>query len=328
MLPEAYGALDVQFARALHKVDAGLKLGGPVFEGVNSDILVWPDGEGRSSWLGRFLAYLRAKGQMEDLAFFPFEHYPFDPCKLSWDTLYREPEEITGIMKVWREDGLPETVPMMVTETNISWNINEAFVTMYGGLWEADYIGSFLTGGGKATYFFHYLPLPLERGCDGSWGTFSMQTTDKEYRVGSKTAQFFAAQLISREWVQPGAGEHKVYAAAGDVRDEAGHDLVTAYVVERPDGKWSVMALNKDPEKEHRVRIVFHDGARASESGFTGAVRRVTFGPAQYVWHADGAAGFAKPDGPAAVEETRVTPETEYLLPAASISVITGAVGR
>ena len=50
MLPEDYAALYLQFATALHKVDPNLKLGGPSFEGVNDDIEVWPDADGRTSW--------------------------------------------------------------------------------------------------------------------------------------------------------------------------------------------------------------------------------------------------------------------------------------
>ena len=50
MLPEDYGALYLQWTTALHKVDPSLRLGGPVFQGVNEDILVWPDASGRTSW--------------------------------------------------------------------------------------------------------------------------------------------------------------------------------------------------------------------------------------------------------------------------------------
>ena len=46
MMPEDYAALYVQWARALHKVDPKLKLGGPVFTGENEDIKVWPDAQG------------------------------------------------------------------------------------------------------------------------------------------------------------------------------------------------------------------------------------------------------------------------------------------
>jgi hypothetical protein len=56
-LPEDYGALYLQWATALHKLDPTLKLGGPIFEGVNKDIEVWPDERGRTSWMGRFFDY-------------------------------------------------------------------------------------------------------------------------------------------------------------------------------------------------------------------------------------------------------------------------------
>jgi hypothetical protein len=75
MMPEDYGALYVQWATAIHNVDPKLKLGGPVFEGVNEDIRLWPDAQGRTSWMGRFLAYLKSHGRLSDLAFVSFEHY-------------------------------------------------------------------------------------------------------------------------------------------------------------------------------------------------------------------------------------------------------------
>jgi len=76
MLPEDYGSLYLQFASALHSVDAGFKLGGPAFQGVTEDIKAWPDAQGRTSWLGRFLDYLRAHNRLQDLSFMSFEHYP------------------------------------------------------------------------------------------------------------------------------------------------------------------------------------------------------------------------------------------------------------
>ena len=43
MDPEDYAAFYIQFAKALHKVDPKLKLGGPVFTGSNKDIETWPN---------------------------------------------------------------------------------------------------------------------------------------------------------------------------------------------------------------------------------------------------------------------------------------------
>ena len=134
-LPEDYGALYLQWADALHKVDPKLKLGGPIFEGVNKDIEVWPDARGRTSWMGRFFDYLREHHRLNDLSFVSFEHYPFEPCKLQWSDLYEEANLTRHILQVWRDDGLPPGVPMFITETNIAAGSDESFVDIFAALW-------------------------------------------------------------------------------------------------------------------------------------------------------------------------------------------------
>ncbi|MGC2770406.1 MAG: discoidin domain-containing protein, partial [Candidatus Sulfotelmatobacter sp.] len=257
MLPEDYAALYLQWATAIHRVDPALKLGGPSFQGVNKDIEVWPDANGKVSWTGRFLDYLKQHGRMKDLAFFSFEHYPYDPCRIPWGMLYDEPELVGHIMQVWHEDGVPADMPMFITEGNLSSGASETFQDIFAGIWLADYIGSFLNSGGNGVYFFHYLPLQMEPGCNGSPGTFGMFTVDANYQIQQPLAQFFVAQLINLEWAQPAGGEHQVFAAKSDMEDGAGHELVTAYAVKRPDGKWAVMAVNRDQQNAHRVRIAF-----------------------------------------------------------------------
>src|SRR3989454_12016377 len=83
-MPEDYAALYLQWAAAIHKVDPKLRLGGPVFEGVNEDIRLWPDARGRTSWMGRFVDYLKVRGRLSDLAFVSFGHCPFEPCDITW----------------------------------------------------------------------------------------------------------------------------------------------------------------------------------------------------------------------------------------------------
>ncbi len=81
IVPEDYAALYVQWSNALHAVDRNLVLGGPVFQGTNSDTPAWPNASGNTSWLNRFLTYLSSHGASNDLAFMSFEHYPFAPCQ-------------------------------------------------------------------------------------------------------------------------------------------------------------------------------------------------------------------------------------------------------
>jgi hypothetical protein len=326
MLPEDYAALYVQFASALHRVDPKLKLGGPIFTGVNKDIETWPDAQGRTSWTRRFIDYLKDHGKLQELAFFSFEHYPMEPGKIQWSNLYQEADLVTGIMRIWREDGVPENVPLLITESNLSWQSSEAVVDIWGGLWLADYIGAFLNGGGAAVYYFHYPPLGIGRGTNGSLGTFGMFSTDADLRIKQPLSQFFASQMITLEWLQTGDGLHKLFSANSDIKDDAGNVLVTAYAAARPDGHWSLLIVNKDQENAQKVHIVFDQGPGVSARSFNGTLTVKTFGKAQYQWHPQLNGGTADPDGPIASDTINASKETEYTLPAASITVLRGDI--
>ncbi len=188
------------------------------------------------------------------------------------------------IMQVWREDGVPANIPMFITEGNLSSAASETYMDLFSGLWLADYVGSFLNAGGNGMYYFHYLPLQMEHGCNDSPGTFGMFTVDADYKIQQPLAQFFVAQLINLEWVQPGSAEHRVFAAKGDVDDGAGHALVTAYALQRPDGQWSLLVVNRDQQNAHTVRISFRDQAARGAASFAGPVQISTFGREQYHW--------------------------------------------
>lgn len=328
-LPEDYGAFYLQWATALHKLDSRLKLGGPIFEGVNKDIEVWPDAQGKTSWMARFFDYLKSHGRISDLSFVSFEHYPFEPCLLQWSDLYEEANLVRNILQVWRDDGLPVGVPMFITETNIAAGSDESFLDTFAALWWADFVGAFLEAGGNAVYYFHYIPLGESLGCHGtSPGTFSLFTMNREYQVQQPTSQFFASQMINLEWVQPGGGEHYIFPSASDIHDAAGHLLVTSYAVLRPDGEWSLMLVNKDQETPHSVTISFQNDRSKSVSNFAGPVSSVTFGSEQYRWHTDlrlvPVGGSADPDGPPARSTISARADTIYKLPKASVTVIRG----
>jgi hypothetical protein len=346
MLPEDYAALYVEWATALHRLNPNLKLGGPSFQGVNKDIEVWPDANGKVSWTARFLDYLKQHQRMNDLAFFSFEHYPYDPCRIPWGSLYDEPDLVNHIMQVWREDGVPANVPMFITEGNLSSASSETYMDLFSGLWLADYVGSFLNAGGNGLYYFHYLPLQMEHGCNDSPGTFGMFTVDADYKIQQPLAQFFVAQLINLEWAQPGSGEHRVFPAKGDLDDGAGHALVTAYALQRPDGQTALLIVNRDQHNSHQVHISFQDQTKQGAAWFAGAVQVLTFGSAQYHWqpaetrfmaHSEHAGerpvvtntkGFADPDGPIKRTDTTAGKDTSFELPAASVTVIRGKISE
>jgi hypothetical protein len=327
MVPEDYGELYLQWAAALHKVNPKLKLGGPIFTGENEDIKAWPDAEGRASWLGRFIDYLKARGRIGDLAFVSFEHYPFDPCDITWSDLYREPQLTRDVVDAWRKDGVPADVPLMITESNVSWSLTDPMQDLFAGLWLADSVGSFLTYAGPGAVYYHspIQPEPLRPGCH-AWSTYGNFVADDKLNIRQYTAQYFASQLVNLDWVKHGGGLHQLYPAAADLHDDADRDLITAYAAKRPDGEWSLLMINKDPSNAHEVNLAFEDNGTRTPARFIGMVKLTTFGAAEYVWHSDGAKSKADPDGPPHSDSVVWKIGQKVLLPKASITVLTGKV--
>jgi hypothetical protein len=287
--------------------------------------------------------YLKARGRLKDFTFFSFEHYPCfggADCR-QWSSLYNEPAYVNHVIQAWKDNGLPPNVPFFMTEGNDlrDSGVNEGKTA----LWLADYIGSMMTAGAGGTYFFHYIATVARGGGRGGGGFLSM---DQDGHVTNYSPQYLATQVITKEWVQPVDAAHKLFKVSSDVKDRDGNVLVTAYAVERPDGQWSVMFINKDHDNDHSVKVTFADPVTRRNRFFSGKVDRVVFGPAEYQWHADpaavadaapaaggggrgrGAPGHADPDGPPSKSiVSAVGAETLYQLPKASIVVLRGGIG-
>jgi F5/8 type C domain len=325
-MPEDYAALYLQFADAIHKVAPDIKLGGPVFQGINQDISVWPDAQGRTSWFGRFLDYLKEHGRIRDLAFVSFEHYPFDPCSVNWADLYREPELTRSCLQALRDDGLPDGIPLMNTESNVSWEMTPYMSDIFSGLWLADSVGSFFLEGGGAYFHSPIQPQPPNRGCHG-WGTWSNFVCDSDFRIKGYTAEYYASRMINREWASHHLGVHRMYRVTGTVRDAAGNALITSYALKRPDGEWSILLINKDQNNARTVKIVFEGLEKGGKSRFAGQVHMTTFGSEQYVWHSTGPDSHADPDAPPRQMLVPGGADAQYTLPKASITVLRGKLG-
>jgi hypothetical protein len=83
------------------------------------------------------------------------------------------------------------------------------------------------------------------------------------------------------------------------------------------------MLINKDHENAHAISISFRNGEERPQS-FAGPVAMITFGKAQYQWHADRKRGHADPDNPPARSTISADDRTQYNLPAASVTVLRG----
>jgi len=227
----------------------------------------------------------------------------------------------------WRKDGVPADVPLMITESNLSWSLTDPMQDLFSALWLADSVGSYLTDAGPGGVYYHspVQPEPLHAGCH-AWSTYGNFVANDKLEIRQYTAQYFASQLINLDWVKHGAGLHQLYPASADLKDESGHELITAYAVKRPAGEWSLMVVNKDPSNAHEVSIAFDDAGSSSPAQFTGSVKLVSFGPDEYVWHSAGAKSYAEPDGPVKRSTVPAKSGEKFLLPKASVTVLTGRV--
>jgi len=269
---------------------------------------------------------LKSHDRISDLSFMSYEHYPYydGTCQGPWSNLFKEPEILTHIVQVWRDDGLPDNVPMFNTETNAPGG--DAAVDVFGALWLGETFPAFLTAGGKASYYHHSMPYSTPHpACSNSWGTYHMFTTDHDWRIKQRTSQFFAAQMLTQEWAEPKDAEHRLFRAVSDIKDKEEHVLVTAYAVLRPDGQWSLMLINKDYDNPHNISIHFHDDDSKKDRSFVGPVARITFGKEQYTWHSAMRDGYADPDGPA-LHSVLPGGQDQFTLPAASMTVLRGRV--
>jgi hypothetical protein len=321
-MPEDYAALYIQFADAIHKVDPALKLGGPVFQGINQDVSVWPDARGSKSWFGRFYDYLKSHNRDADLSFASFEIYPYDACTMKWEDLYRNRELTHKTLQAFRDDGLPASIPLMNTESNLCGSLSVYMSDIFSALWLADNVGSFFAEGGALYVHSPIEPSGIEHGCQG-WAIWGNALWARDAKIIGYTAFFYASQMINNEWVTHRSGTHHLYNVDARIEDAAGNALVTSYAVRRPDGQWALLLINKDRDHPHSIRIAFDGGGTGH---FSGTVRMVTYGSEQYVWHGSDASAHADPNLPPVISSIDASAQTVFTLPQASVTVLRGEV--
>jgi len=324
--PEDYGALYIQWADALRRVDPTLQLGGPSFQTAIEGWVAWPDAHGDRSWLRRFLGTLKRRGRMADFNFFSFEWYPFDNvCAPPAPQLALAPDLLQNALARLQREGLSRHVPWLITEYGYSAFAGEAEMTWPGALLNAETVAQFLTLGGSEAYLYGYEPnVPIHEVEDcPTWGNLALLLSDGA-RPPKPLAAYHATRLVTQEWAQPDTdGPQALYRATSTVRNRQGLSLVTAYAVRRPDGRWAVLLLNKDPKRAHPVTVRFVQEKGLGSASFSGPADLYQYSAAQYVWHPDGARGYPAPDLSPAHSTSR---GGVVLLPPFSLSVLRGPV--
>jgi hypothetical protein len=323
--PEDYGALYLQFVAAMRRIDPALQFGGPSFQEIMPPEEPGPYDQGNSIWLKRFLSYLQARGQANDFSFFSFEWYPFDDvCDPLAPQLARAPQLLKDALAQMERNGLPRNIPWIITEYGYSAFAAQAEVDIEGALVNADIVGQFLTLGGEQAYAYGYEPNDVIREADCTAGN-NMLFVMNDDGLTRRTSTYWGARLLTESWAQPADALLEVYPANSDVVNRRGRSLVTAYSLRRPNGSWSVLLLNKDPQRDWSVRVQIRDTTTGRVASVSGPLELYQFSRAQYEWSAK--AGLPiKSEAP--VRDVIDDAAKEIVLPAYSLTVVRGNTFR
>ena len=225
-------------------------------------------------------------------------------------------------MQSLERDGLPHSLPWIITEYGYSAFAGRAEVELPGAILNAEIAAQFLTMGGSAAYLYGYEPNEVinEREVCDAWGNLMLLQQNEAGRPPVPLPCYYGAKLLTQEWAIPGNGLHEIFPAA------SANPLVKAFAVRRPDGQWAVLLLNKNPKQPCAVRLNFRDSKTGKVGGFRGKWRIAQYSPKQYQWKADGENGRPLRNLPPKISTVPAPNNARFVLPAYSITVLRGAV--
>jgi hypothetical protein len=321
--PEHYGALFLQFEKAIHKINPALELGGPSLQDIEQTQVPGRIEFGKAGWIGGFLKYLKRQGQLDKFKFFSFEWYPFaDDCQPR--QLAESTQMLTDALNELQQGGLTHDIPWLITEYGYSAFGARAEVDIDGALLNADSVGRFLTMGGDVAYLYGYEASQVIKEQECTSGNNMLFFRDDDGQIKKPTAAYWGARLLTQQWVQPGDQLHEIYEASSDVRNGNRDQLITAYAVHRPDGQWALMLINRDPKRRFETNVVFRNISSQKISTFNGPIEIFQYSRAQYQLNTDPKNPFpikAEPPNHRIVEKAD---SSTIELPPASLTVVRG----
>ena len=191
-----------------------------------------------------------------------------------------------------------------------------------GALVNADIVGEFLALGGEQAYLYGYEPNYVIREADCTAGN-NMLFVMGDNGI-KRTATYWGARLLTESWAQPADAKLEIYPASANVVTRRGRPLVTAYALRRPEGSWSVLLINKDPQHDWPVRVQIRDTVSGSIASMRGPVDLVQFSPAEYEWSAKAGMPIKSEPPARSVVDDAIK---EIVLPAYSLTVVRGLNG-
>ncbi|HEY8226024.1 MAG TPA: hypothetical protein VIG25_12155 [Pyrinomonadaceae bacterium] len=325
--PEDYGALYLQWADAIHAVDSKLKLGGPSFQEIEPDTTGRKYRFGNSTWMHRFLNYLRARGRLSDYNFFSFEWYPFDDvCEPVPPQVARATDMLAEALGEMQRQGVTHKLPWIISEYGFSAFATRAEISIEGALFNADVVGRFLTLGGDQAFLYGYAPSqPVIDQCTA--GNNMLFFMDAQGNIKYPFAPYFGARLLTQDWLTT-AGWHELYPVAMSGPHRQSFSILSAYAVHRPDDLWSVLLINKDPDETYRVQVRFQRTNRRPVFTFAAPLELFQYSSAQYILNNDASNPVPIRNDPPSYTILNGAKTSSIEVPPYSLTVLRGRLDR
>ena len=321
MTPDDFAAMYCQWADVFKQVAPAVHMGGPSF----ATLATTDDDEfsfTERQWTRQFLSYLKSHDHLNDFNFFSFEWYPFDDvCSPTAPQLAEEPELLANALKGYRNNVLPANVPIYITEYGYSAHSGLPEVEIEGALMYADILGHSLTLGIEKCYLYGYEPVYPDQNAEHcGWGNNMLFGMDENGKIIYRTAAFYGMQMLMEHWAKPANAKLEIYPAVCNIRNKKGQSLITAYAIHRPDNKWSLLLINKDPSNTRNVDITVQNTTTGKSFPLMLPLQYIQYSSQQYHWVSNKADGHPSRSFPPV--EKIINRSSSFSLPPYSITVV------
>lgn len=317
--PVDYAALYHELGKWIRQEDPNMRMGGPGFASLS----FIPDDSStftESKWTNEFLNYLKIHNSLNLFNFFSFEWYPFDNiCAPATPQLVAVPEMLSIALKNIQNNILPPNTPLYVTEYGYSAYEGKSEVEMEGALMYADILGKFMELGGGKSFLYGYEPAYLQQTSDCGYGNNMIFGLGENGKIKYKTASFYTMQMLTHFWAQPGDSIIEMYPSECNIYNKKKQPLVTSYSIRKPDGKWSVMLINKDPRRNLNVDVDVENAITKKAIAWN-PLHLIQYSKQQYHWLNDGKDSYPSVNLPPVTK--KINGSKHILLPPYSITVV------
>ena len=206
--------------------------------------------------------------------------------------LLEQPERLAQALQQFRQSGVPDAIPWIISEYGFSSLAGRSLVEVPSALLSADIVGQFLTTRRQDRLSVRLRAEPAKqrpRRLRRLWSIDAVRGRSETSGTLADANLFRSAPDdprldATRELMAPA-----LYRQLGH-EDGSGRQIVTAYAVKRPDRKWAIMLVNKDPDRAYSVRVSFVAGQSSGQT-FRSRIDVFQYSSEQYAWKAAGEDG-------------------------------------